>query len=228
MGRVNKIRIARLDQPDPTVGYPYPPGYWRGQPFTNPDINYTALPTQLLPKSPATDPIYPFRSPNDFYINSNLSANGIYIEFLHLENYITEVRPSPSNPDSLVEVSTLDTLYLAYGPYPSKMFQPGEGVSPLMTVYHGSENAMLVFSGHDIVSFRRAHCLALVKFVLNDLWHMPHVGAPPQPPGPLARAVAPMAVRRPPLSTPLGTSPQQLLGGPERRTVGTSKFLRLR
>ncbi len=61
--------------------------------------------------------------------------------------------PSPTSPDSTVERSTLDSLYLVYGSaYPTQMLQStaGQGVNTVMTYYHGPENAPLVFSGTDI------------------------------------------------------------------------------
>ena len=171
------VRFARYDQPDPTVGYPLPALCWKGGTFRDPA--YTLLPTALLPRDPATDPLWPYRTPTDFYIgNRTYSTRGVNLEFISDENYIREQvpAPSPANPDSTVEVSTLDSLYLAYGAaYPAQMNQSsnGEGVNPMMTCYHGRDNAPLVFSGISIWDFRRQHCAALVDFVLGRLWNLP-------------------------------------------------------
>jgi hypothetical protein len=170
------VRFARYDQPDPTVGLPRPPVYWKGGKFTNPEVDYTVLPTVLQPRDPATDPIWPFRSLGDFYVgNQAYSSNGINLEFLSLEHYMLEQvpAPSPTNPDSSVERSTLDSLYLAYGSsYPGQMNQSsaGQGVNTVMTYYHGRENAPLVFSGTSLWDFRQQNCQALVDFVLGRLW----------------------------------------------------------
>jgi hypothetical protein len=170
------VSFARYDQKDPTISGDPNNGYWKGGTFTNPKVNYTLLPTTLQFRDPTTDPIWPFRQPGDFYIgNSNYSANGVNLEFLSLENRITEpVAPDPSKPDSTIEVSTLDSLYLAYdgGSNPGQMLQVGEGVNAIMTYYHGAENAPLVFSGTNIWDFRRQDCVALVDFVLGQLWHL--------------------------------------------------------
>jgi hypothetical protein len=170
------VRFSRYDQKDPTViGNPNN-GYWRGYPFHNPDVDYAAsLPRTLAPRDPMTDPIWPFRSPGDWFVgNQSYSNNGVNFEFLALENYITEPVPVPANPESTVQVSTLDSVYLVYGTaYPSQMLQAGEGVNVVMTYYHGGENAPLVFLGTNIWDFRRSDCLALVDFVLGRLWGLP-------------------------------------------------------
>jgi hypothetical protein len=200
------VRFARYDQPDPTVGLPRPATYWKGGKFTNPEVDYTVLPTTLQPRDPATDPIWPFRSLGDFYIgNQTYSSNGINLEFLSLEHYMLEQVPvpSPTNPDSSVERSTLDSLYLAYGSsYPGQMNQSsaGQGVNTVMTYYHGRENAPLVFSGTSLWDFRRQDCVALVDFVLGRLWGLSKstLYAP--------RAVAP-SLARPAGSPPRPRSP---------------------
>ena len=171
------VRFARYDQPDPTVGYPLPAVCWKGGTFRDPA--YTLLPTALSPRDPMTDPLWPYRSLTYFYVgNPAYSSTGVNLEFISQENHIREQvpAPSPTNPDSTVEVSTLDSLYLAYGAaYPSQMNQSsqGNGVNPMMTYYHGRDNAPLVSSGTSIWDFRRQHCVALVDFVLGQLWNLP-------------------------------------------------------
>jgi hypothetical protein len=171
------VRFARYDQPDPTVGSPQPAVCWKGGTFRDPA--YTLLPTALSPRDPMTDPLWPYRTPTDFYIgNRAYSSRGVNLEFISQENHIREQvpAPSPANPESTVEVATLDSLYLAYGAaYSSQMNQSsqGEGVNPMMTYYHGRDNAPLVFSGTSIWDFRRQHCVALADFVLGQLWNLP-------------------------------------------------------
>jgi hypothetical protein len=139
-------------------------------------VNYTVLPTTLEFRSPASDPLWPLRSNGDFYVgNRAYSSRGVNIEFLTLENYILEEGPSPSNPDALTEFSALDSIYLVYGSsYPGQMNQSaaGQGVNVMMSYYHGRDNAPLVFSGTGIWDFRRQHCVALVDFVLGQLWNL--------------------------------------------------------
>ena len=171
------VRFTRFDQPDPTVGFPRPAKYWKGGVLRNSD--YAFLPTTLQPRDPATDPIWPNRQFGDFYVgNQQYSANGWNFEFLDLENFIREQVPVPGHPDSTTEISTLDSLYLAWGPsYPNQMNQGpqnGQGVNVVMSYYHdGLENAPLVFSGTSIWDFRRQDCLGMVDFVLGNLWHLP-------------------------------------------------------
>jgi hypothetical protein len=118
-------------------------GGWPGAP------DYSALPDPLLEKSPDTDPLPPLRTGN-FYLTS----------------YAAEVL---SKPNDVVEgaaaarASTLDTLYETQGG------AIGSGW-PVMTVYHGSENASFVFSGFPIWYFQRGQTIALVDFVLQRLW----------------------------------------------------------
>jgi hypothetical protein len=218
------VRYARYDQPDPTIGYPRPPDYWRGGTFTNPDVDYTVLPTTLQFRAPATDPIWPYRSMGDFYVgNAQYSQNGINLEFLSLENYIIEEAPVPSNPELVTEVSKLDSIYLAYGSaYPLQMLQSGrgEGVNTVMTYYHGRENTPMVFTGMAIWDFRRQDCVRLVDFVLNKLWGLSKSTLYTAP-----RAVAPSLNRQ--VAVPVTQTLQQQPGALRRRT-GTSTFQRWR
>jgi hypothetical protein len=213
LGPVN-VTVARYDQPDPVPPTPPVPGGWTGGRFADP--RYLDLPVQLAKKDPVTDPIYPYRSYNDFY------RGDIFIEFISLENYITELQaPSPQRPDSLVEVSTLDTLYLVYGPvYWPKMLNATEGVNAMMTVYHGADNTELVFSGHDIWNFRRPDCVGLVDFVLNRMWGL-------QRTAPFASAASLPAADRP-TATSVQRAALRPLVMPGRRPAETPTFMRLR
>jgi len=42
-----------------------------------------------------------------------------------------------------------------------------------MTYYHGAENAPFVITGFNLWNFRRSDCVALVDFVLQQLWGLP-------------------------------------------------------
>jgi hypothetical protein len=232
------VRFSRYDQPDPTViGSPKPPTYWKGGTFTNPEVDYSSLPTTLQFRSPTTDPlwIWPDRTNNtEYYIgNRAYSSIGVDIEFLCVEHKMLEQIPTPTeeNPDLTVERSTLDSLYLVYGAgYPKQMNQSGagEGVNVVMTYYHGRDNAPLVFSGMSIWSFRRTDCQALVDFVLGELWGLtkntvytaPHASA-----ASFARRVA-VPTHKP---TPAPTQRTfQRPPGSVRQPVGPSTFQRWR
>ena len=175
------IRFARYDQPDPTSTAP---GAWPGRPL--PDPRYAALPAQLLPRSPATDPPWPFRSFEYYYPNNPaLSSIGINIEYLTRQNRIIET--VPVTPDSSFSFTALDTLYNAYGPaYQSQMLQAGQGVNGLMTHYHGNDNGPVTFLGTSIWDHRRTDCQALVDVVLGAMWGLPKNAAVTAP----ARRVA--------------------------------------
>jgi len=161
------LRFARFDQRDPTSSLPTA---WKGRALTDP--RYLALPELLQARTPATDPLPPFRTSSDYYINNpSYSSIGVGIEYLAYENIIHEFEQV--TPDSLVERSALDTLFLAYGPaYPKQLLQAGSGVNGLMTYYHGAENGTLMFFGTSIWDHRRTQCQAMVDFVLGGMWGM--------------------------------------------------------
>jgi hypothetical protein len=216
-------RFSRLDQPDPTViGYPRPPVYWKGGKFTNPDVNYTSLPTTLQFRSQATDPLWPNRTAAQFNVGNKAAGGttGIDIEFLNVEHRMLEEMPG-STPGSTVERSVLDTLYLVYGSGGElNQSSAGAGVNAVMTYYYGRDNAPLVFSGMAIWDFRRQDCLALVNFVLGNLWGLSKSTIYPAP-----NAVAPNLTRRAAVPAP---QPFQRPPGSVRRPVGTSTQQRRR
>jgi len=125
-------------------------GDWPGAP------DYSALPPLLTGKSPETDPLPPMRTAN-FYLTS------FPAEFLDKPNVVTE--DGDPDPARFTPVSTLDTLYETRG---------GEAGSgwPVMTVYHGSESPLFVFSGFPVWYFQRSQTIELVDFVLQRLWGM--------------------------------------------------------
>jgi hypothetical protein len=166
------IRFARLDQPDPTSTLP---AAWKGKTLSDP--RYSVLPAQLLPRSPATDPLWPYRPGPQYYLNNpTYSSTGIGVEYLTYRNSITET--IPVTPDSSYVSPALDTLYMAYSPaYTREMLQAGQGVNVMMTRYRGSENGSVVFQGTSIWDYRREHCQALVDFVLGQIWGLPKSAA---------------------------------------------------
>lgn len=219
--------FARYDQPDPTVNwYPLPDTYWKGGTFTNPDVDYSPLPTTLRFREPGVDPLWPDRLTGQYYVGVDPIGPGVCFEFLSLEHYMLEEIPAPTeaNPDRTVERSTLDTLYMVYGAYPRQMNQSseGQGVNPVMTYYHGLENAPLVFSGMSIWDFKREDCQALVDFVVNRLWGLPKTTLYTAP-----RAAAPSLARRVTAPAPASQTHQRP-PGLVRRPVGTSTFQRWR
>jgi hypothetical protein len=118
-------------------------GGWPGAP------DYSQLPDPLLEKSIDTDPLPPLRSGN-FYLTA----------------YAAEVLSKPNDVHEGIAplaTSTLDTLYETLGG------EIGSGW-PVMTLYHGGENAPFVFSGFPIWYFQRSQTIQLVDFVLQRVW----------------------------------------------------------
>lgn len=220
------VFFARMDQPDPFDTYA--PGAWPGQPYSGPNAGLyaSALPPSLDPKNPADDPISvygPYRNAGDFYVNSYLSANGVNVEYLAVENYIYEILPVPGFPDSTEETSTLDTLYLTYGGYPGKMLQAGEGVNAVMTLYRGGAGPLFVFSGFTIWHFTRPQCVALVDFVLNRLWGLQRSLTAP---GPGGGAIRPALVRKP-TAVPMERRTMRPSGGAQRQPAVSADLQRM-
>jgi len=124
--------------------------------------DYSLLPIELSERTPATDPLPPLRIASHFYSSS------YYSEHLIAANAVIE--PMPGGPDGST-FSALDTLYETQG-----------GISgtghPVMTRYHGAENAEVVFSGFPIWYFKRSQAIDLVDFVLQRMWGMQRRAVP--------------------------------------------------
>lgn len=128
--------------------------------------NYTLLPANLQPKSFATDPPPPLRSADSYFYRTDYSA-----EYISRGTFIRE--DYNDDPDILEEYSTLDTLYVTIG----GTAIPNQAV---MTYYHGRENQPFVFSGFNFWYWRRAQCIGLVDWVLQQVWGMTRDGAAPR------------------------------------------------
>jgi hypothetical protein len=141
--------------------------------------DYSLLPTRLGVKG-ADDPTPPFRSRTQFLTPvfnleflSPANAAGL------LENPILE--DDVPDPDSTNLVSMLDTLMisaLVFNTFPSEredLTQGGRNYRsyPVMTYYHGMDNAPLVLSGFDLWSFSRRDLVQLVDFVFQQIWGLP-------------------------------------------------------
>jgi len=141
--------------------------------------NYGLLPDALLPKSAATDPPPPFRSNDPYWLRVDYKA-----EYIDAPTFIRE--DYDDDPEMVREYSTLDTLYLTVG----SIAGPN---NPVMTYYHGRENQPLVFSGFNIWYWQRSHCIALVDWVLQQVWGLTRDLDAPREPTVAARA--PVAAR---------------------------------
>jgi hypothetical protein len=157
-------------------------GGWSGQgehgTLAAPD--YSRMPGELRVRTPDSDAIPPTRTANQagLYYPSSTDA-----EYVSAPNGITE----DLDPDSTVVrvESTLDTLYDVSGN--NLVLSP----APVMTYYHGLENAPFIFSGFDLWSWTRGDAQALVDFVLHDVW-----GLQPTGPGAAFRSTSGVAGAR--------------------------------
>jgi len=139
---------------NPTTGFAVSPravGGWLGAP------DYTQLPPLLTAKSDATDPVPPQRTGQTFFSTTT------YAEYLSQPNSILEPADGVAGDST---VSMLDTLYTTGG-------GPALFGHPAMTLYHGHDHGMVIFSGFPLWYFQRAQGIALVDWVLQDVWHMP-------------------------------------------------------
>ena len=141
---------APLATLDPTSA---PGRGWPGQPPYEKLASHIPI---LLPRTCATDPPSPLRGCDGFYLIGVYTA-----EFLFPPNAIVEdVDPRPNHETPM---SALDTLYLALGGSTGSRW-------PVMTYYHGSTSAPMVFSGFPLWYFQRQQCQELTNFVLQDIW----------------------------------------------------------
>jgi hypothetical protein len=179
---------------------------WTGAPLTAPD--YRRLPEVMRFRDPALDPMPPTRRASQF---SSYYSTATTIEYLIEPNFVTE------NVDltgaTLREESVLDTLY------EGRSVVLRVNPAPTMTWYHGREANRFVFSGFGPWEFRREDCIALVDFVLQDLWNLPRQGIDRG--GPAAPAVRAAPARDPGLRPGLSRSPGSRAGGGNRGVTPT-------
>ena len=180
---------------------PFTPAVARA-PFTSAGLGganvYTLLPARLRSKSPATDPLWPYRTVSDFYVGNPIySPKGIYLEYLSLPDTILEAKnPSPRHQN---EIQALDTLMVATAP---QLPVPGSNpavdriVNPVMTYYYGGDCGPVVFSGFDCWAWSRADLAQLVDAVLQGVWGLTREAGAVTP-GARAPVAAKAAVVRP-------------------------------
>ena len=113
-------------------------------------------------RTAATDPIPPTRLSSGaglFYPTSYPS------EYLISNNSIIEdVNP---DPDVIEERTVLDTMFTSHSIVLLR------ANAPTMTYYHGNEANQFVFSGFAPWGYARQDCMALIDFVLQDIWGLP-------------------------------------------------------
>ena len=139
----------------------HPDHYNPGSTIRSPD--YSHLPPVMHPKA-GFDPMPPTRLDpvqRGLFYQSSFPCE--YIDDINA--IIEDVDPNPAH---VRQIAVLDTLYMARGGV--LLTQPQ---APTMTYYHGSTAHQFVFSGFSIWSYARQDCMALVDFVLQDLWKLP-------------------------------------------------------
>jgi hypothetical protein len=151
--------------PSPSRGYP--PN------STVPEPEYASLPPTLSGRTLATDPPPPLRQPDSFYLIGRYPSEYIYLPTFIREDY-------NEDPDIVTEYSTLDTIYMTFGP-------PARPNSPCMTYYHGLESQPLVFSGFNFWVWQRPMCIQLADWVLQSVWGLTRNGSVSRSPSVPAR-----------------------------------------
>lgn len=129
---------------------------WPGAP------DYSTLPTLLSEKTAATDPMATYAP--------NRTNAGDYYQTVFTGEVLTKANTIVQDVDPTANGEDfqpmLDTLYTTTGG------AVGSG-KPLMTLYHGGENAPIVFSGFPLWYFRRAQAIPVTDFVLQNFWGLP-------------------------------------------------------
>lgn len=187
---------------------------WGGAPDV-PDYNQmitSGIQTlDLRNPSYSDDQTPPLRSPTDWYVSV------IPAEVLTRGDFITETQ----NPDGTgPSYSSLDTLYVALGGpaglnRPSMTYYHGRDVPADTTVKVGGQvprpRSYNVFSGFPIWDFRRVEQIALVDFVLQELWGLTRDPISRDPLLTRTRAATPVRVvpTRPPGSGRLSRSTRE-------------------
>jgi hypothetical protein len=140
---------------------------YTGAILSSPD--YSRLPAEMRWKSDATDPLPPTRMPG---------SEGLFYQTSYPCEYLLEgnsiIEDTDPDPQVTHEQVVLDTLMVAngvvllHGPMPGRDPHANEG--PTMTYYHGSQAHQFMFTGFSLWSYSRQDCVALVDFVLQDIW----------------------------------------------------------
>lgn len=138
---------------------PRPPGGWPGAP------DYSRLPGYLFEKNPTDDPIDVYApnrtNPSDYF------QTGFTGEALTKDNVVTDTDPVTGAP-----LAALDTLYMTAGG------GLGSSIRPFMTYYHGQESQPLVFSGFPLWYWSRPQQIAVIDWVLQDVWGLTRTNVP--------------------------------------------------
>ena len=152
------VTVQRSPRADEIAASPWAhPDHWTGGEVRSPD--YRKLPEGMRPLEDPVDPLPPTRLPRQ----KGLYYPNVYsCEYLMVPNVVTE-DVDPSDTDVRI-ASTLDTLY------DGSSLLLIRSPAPMMTYYHGAGANRFVFTGFTPWLFKRADCIGLTDFVLQDIW----------------------------------------------------------
>ena len=160
-GDVAGITVDRSPRAEAIAAAPWSHGdRWTGATLTAPD--YRRLPERFAYRDAATDPLPPTRRSHQANLYYRTSAA---VEYLIEPNFIHENVDLTGS--TVREASVLDTILEA------RSLLLKLDPAPVMTWYHGRDVNRFVFTGFAPWDFRRTDCIALVDFVLQDLWGIP-------------------------------------------------------
>ncbi len=147
--------------------------------------DYSLLPLRMGKKNRIDDLTPPFRQQASFLSSGNI-AN---LEFLTAASATTEfqnailedISPDPDKPNLVSMLDTLMISALSFNPtstFPLEnedLSQSGRFYHcyPVMTYYHGFDNAPVVMTGFDLWTYSRKDIIKLVDFVFQQIWGLP-------------------------------------------------------
>jgi len=157
-GTVAFVSITRSPRAEAIADAPWShEDAWGGGTVHSPD--YRRLPQRLRDRDPVSDPLPPTRLARQAQLYYRTSYTCEYLmepnEVLEDVDFSPAVVRMASVVDTLMDASSLRLL---------------RSPAPIMTWYHGFEANRFVFSGFAPWEFQRGDAIALVDFVLQDLW----------------------------------------------------------
>ncbi len=163
------VKVRWADGTDHDTTYIVAPAWSHFDRYTGTPLNspqYSKLPPAMRQKSEIPDPLPPTREAAKAPLFYGSSYPCEYL--MEVNSILEDVDPDPAVSR---EIAVLDTLYQATGVVLLTNLPNGTLVpAPTMTYYHGGQSRQFVFSGFAPWIYARQDCIALVDFVLQDLW----------------------------------------------------------
>jgi hypothetical protein len=166
------------------------------------NLDYTNLPDTLRQQSLALGDTMPLNRSSGFYYDQ------FGFSQLSLPNRITENIHLTTPRDTVIQLSTLDTLMNVV--YPGVEPRPQ---FPVVTYYHGSDlgTGYVLFTSIDLWKLNRADFVKFTDFVAHDLWHLNRATS--------ASAQPYAAVRRQFIAPPTRGAARSLVSGGAKRIL---------